>query len=108
MNACCTKGPQLKKHWFSHCKSLYVNPEALRRHRRAATTAYNQPESHRLVYLVHRYACRRDSKIYAATCVKLGSKRVAFKAYDATNICAAKQRSVKREARIMKYLTLKK
>lgn len=52
--------------------------------------------------------CRRDSKIYAATCAKLGPKRVAFKAYDAANISAAKQRSVKREARIMKYLTLKR
>ena len=51
---------------------------------------------------------RRDSRIYSANCKRMAGKSVVIKVYDKTKISAVKHRSVKREARIMKYLTQKK
>ncbi len=55
-----------------------------------------------------RPSARRDSRIYSANCKRMGGKSVVIKVYDKTKISAVKHRSVKREARIMKYLTQKK
>ena len=48
---------------------------------------------------------RRDSVVYSATCPKLGGAAVALKVYDKARISANKSRSVRREARIMRFLT---
>jgi hypothetical protein len=47
----------------------------------------------------------RDSVVYAATCPKLGGIGVVLKVYDKSKISAIKNRSVRREARIMRFLT---
>ena len=47
----------------------------------------------------------RDSVVYAATCAKLGGGAVVLKVYDKARISAIKHRSVRREARIMRFLT---
>lgn len=47
----------------------------------------------------------RDSVVYAATCAKLGGGGVVLKVYDKARISAIKHRSVRREARIMRFLT---
>jgi hypothetical protein len=54
-----------------------------------------------------RSACR-DSLVYSCTCSKLGSRSVVLKVYDKLKISPVKHRSVRREARIMKYLTHKR
>jgi hypothetical protein len=43
--------------------------------------------------------------VYAATCPKLGGMPVVLKVYDKSRISAIKNRSVRREARIMRFLT---
>jgi hypothetical protein len=43
--------------------------------------------------------------VYAATCAKLGGGGVVLKVYDKARISAIKHRSVRREARIMRFLT---
>jgi hypothetical protein len=43
--------------------------------------------------------------VYAANCPKLNNCMVVLKVYDKTIISAVKQRSIRREARIMRYLT---
>lgn len=43
--------------------------------------------------------------VYAATCAKLGGVGVVLKVYDKGRISAIKGRSVRREARIMRFLT---
>ena len=43
--------------------------------------------------------------MYAATCAKLGGAAVALKVYDKSRLSAAKGRSVRREARVMRFLT---
>ncbi len=45
--------------------------------------------------------------MYACTCDKLGGRAVVLKVYDKTKVSAVKHRSIRREARIMKYLTYK-
>ena len=45
--------------------------------------------------------------MYSAVCPKLGGAAVVLKVYDKSKISAVKHRSVRREARIMKYLTAK-
>ncbi|GBF89005.1 aurora like kinase [Raphidocelis subcapitata] len=47
----------------------------------------------------------KDSVVYSATCVKLGGASVVLKVYDKSRISAVKGRSVRREARIMRFLT---
>ncbi len=43
--------------------------------------------------------------VYSATCAKLGGANVVLKVYDKSRISAIKSRSVRREARIMRFLT---
>lgn len=52
-------------------------------------------------------ACCRDCVVYSATCDKLNGASVVLKVYDKAKISAIKHRSVRREARIMRYLTEK-
>jgi len=47
----------------------------------------------------------RDCVVYCAICEKLGGATVVLKVYDKAKISSIKQRSVRREARIMRYLT---
>jgi hypothetical protein len=47
----------------------------------------------------------RDCVVYAARCQKLGGGTVVLKVYDKSTISAVKHRSIRREARIMRYLT---
>lgn len=47
----------------------------------------------------------KDSVVYSAACPKLGGATVALKVYDKARISANKSRSVRREARIMRFLT---
>jgi hypothetical protein len=47
----------------------------------------------------------KDCVVYSASCEKLGGHSVVLKVYDKTKISAIKQRSIRREARIMRYLT---
>eukprot|EP00878_Enallax_costatus_P001420 GHUV01001570.1.p1 GENE.GHUV01001570.1~~GHUV01001570.1.p1 ORF type:complete len:566 (+),score=155.75 GHUV01001570.1:219-1916(+) len=47
----------------------------------------------------------KDCVVYAAICDKLNGASVVLKVYDKSKISAIKQRSVRREARIMRYLT---
>jgi hypothetical protein len=51
--------------------------------------------------------CSRDCVVYSATCDKLNGASVVLKVYDKAKISAIKHRSVRREARIMRYLTEK-
>lgn len=50
----------------------------------------------------------KDCVVYAASCEKLGGHSVVLKVYDKSKISAIKHRSVRREARIMRYLTDKR
>jgi hypothetical protein len=52
----------------------------------------------------------KDCVVYAALCEKLdgGASSVALKVYEKAKISAIKHRSVRREARIMRYLTDKR
>jgi len=47
----------------------------------------------------------RDAVVYSATCPKLGGASVVLKVYDKARISAVKTRSVRREARIMRFIT---
>eukprot|EP00775_Hariotina_reticulata_P004227 gene4227-4476_t len=47
----------------------------------------------------------KDCVVYSAVCDKLGGATVVLKVYDKAKISSIKQRSVRREARIMRYLT---
>jgi hypothetical protein len=47
----------------------------------------------------------RDATLYAAACAKLGGARVVLKVYEKARISAAKARSVRREARVMRFVT---
>lgn len=47
----------------------------------------------------------RDTKIYSATCSKLGNDTVALKVYDKSKLSSMKHRAVKREARIMRQIS---
>uniref|UniRef100_A0A383WNW0 Protein kinase domain-containing protein n=1 Tax=Tetradesmus obliquus TaxID=3088 RepID=A0A383WNW0_TETOB len=49
----------------------------------------------------------KDCVVYSATCDKLNGASVVLKVYDKAKISAIKHRSVRREARIMRYLTEK-
>ncbi len=50
----------------------------------------------------------RDCVVYAAKCPRLTGRSVVLKIYDKSKLSAVKQRSVRREARIMKYLSHKR
>lgn len=50
----------------------------------------------------------KDCVVYSASCEKLGGQSVVLKVYDKAKISAIKHRSVRREARIMRYLTDKR
>jgi predicted Ser/Thr protein kinase len=49
----------------------------------------------------------QDSVVYACRCAKLGGRSVVLKVYDKGRMSPVKHRSVRREARIMKFLTYK-
>jgi len=50
----------------------------------------------------------KDCVVYSASCEKLGGHTVVLKVYDKQKISAIKSRSIRREARIMRYLTDKR
>jgi hypothetical protein len=47
----------------------------------------------------------KDSAVYAAYCPKLGGRGVCLKVYDKGRVSAVKARAVRREARVMRFLT---
>jgi hypothetical protein len=54
---------------------------------------------------MHRLSARRDCIVYSAKCDKLDGITVVLKVYDKSRISPVKHRSVRREARIMRFLT---
>ena len=55
--------------------------------------------------VMHRLSARRDCIVYSAKCDKLDGITVVLKVYDKSRISPVKHRSVRREARIMRFLT---
>lgn len=79
-------------------------------HSRMVTPTYQhavERVAHARLARLSAASCCRDCVVYSATCDKLNGASVVLKVYDKAKISAIKHRSVRREARIMRYLTEK-